>query len=190
MPWEQLAILIIIGLISFVNWVMQKSAEHKEARRLQERIDRGESAPEVEPDDDFGGESERAYQAEEQRRRFMEALGLPVDEAVGRPQQTARREEAEQEGPVRAPARSFLHKLSGDLERRLAPAPIEREVVPPPIVAPRLVSSARRHREVKKTAAPLAPGGQLEFLSEPGGLRKAVLAQEVLGRCKGLSFDL
>ncbi len=189
MPWEQLAILIIIALISFVNWVMQKSADHKEARRVQERIDRGEAAPEAD-DDDFGAEVERAYEAEEQRRRFMEALGLPSDdpEPVSRPVQRA---QTTREAPVvRSPARNFLHKLSGDIEQRLAPAPTEPESAPPPIVIPRSPSSSRRHRAVTQAPAPLAPGGQLDFLSEPGGLQKAVLAQEVLGRCKGLSFDL
>ncbi len=188
MPWEQLAILVIIGLISFVNWVMQKSAEHKEARRLQERIDRGELEASAE-DDDYGGEAERAYEAEEQRRRFMEALGLPSDDPEPRPQPTQREPVVEAAPSVHGRARNFLHKLSGDLERRLIPEEVA-PVVPPPIVSRPAPVSNRRHRSAKTVAAPLAPGGQLEFLSEPGGLRKAVLAQEVLGRCKGLSFDL
>ncbi len=188
MPWEQLAILVIIGLISFVNWLMQKSAEHKAARRTQERIDRGEQAPEA---NDFGepDEAERAYEAEEQRRRFMEALGMPVADAEPTPQARAQRDVVS-EGPVtRGPARNFLHKLSGDLEQRLVPA---ETVQPPPIMAPtsRPTTAARRKRAARKVAAPLAPGAPLEFLRDREGLRKAILSQEVLGRCKGLSFDL
>jgi hypothetical protein len=188
MPWEQIAILVIIALISFVNWVMQKSATHKEARRVQDRINRGELAPAAE-EEGFGGEAERAYEAEENRRRFMEALGLPADSPEPAPNQT-RLEPVAGDGEIRrGPVRDFLHKVSSDLEARLAP-PEPPAVVPPPLVVPRVAPSSRRKVVVKEVAAPTDPGGQLEFLREPGGLQKAVLAQEVLGRCKGLSFGL
>ena len=43
---EQLVILIIIGLISLVNWVMQKAAEKREAAELK-RVEKRETKREA-----------------------------------------------------------------------------------------------------------------------------------------------
>ncbi|MGC1480736.1 MAG: hypothetical protein WA771_09550 [Chthoniobacterales bacterium] len=182
---EQLVILVIIGLISLVNWLLERSAKHKEARRLEQRAD------------GFDDESAATDVAErsgphpdEQRRRFMEALGLPVDDPE--PEMVAQREvqpppipEA-REKVKRGPARNFLHKLSGDLEKRLVP---EREVDVVAEQAITLKPVTRRQRTARKVVSPTAPGGQLDFIRERDGLRKAILAREILGPCKGLSFD-
>ena len=38
---EQLVILLLIALISFINWVVKKSAERREARRREKAADQG-----------------------------------------------------------------------------------------------------------------------------------------------------
>ncbi len=175
---EQFIILVIIGLISLVKWVLEKSAEHKAARRTEEPIDGvEEDHRDARPETD----------AEEQRRRFMEALGLPVDDPE--PEIQIRREAAPPPIPEREPVRNFLHKVSDDLERRLVPER-ETEPVEPIKLVPTRFAASRRHRPVKAVAAPTDPGGSLDFLKAPGGLRRAILAREVLGPCKGLEFDL
>lgn len=72
---EQLVILVIIGLISLVNWLLQKAAKRRE--ELQQK----QPAP---------AESRRSSEmrrqtstrpAKDPMRELMEALGLPPDEA-------------------------------------------------------------------------------------------------------------
>ena len=73
---EQLVILLLIALISFINWLVKKSAQLREARKLEEGMAktgeslRGHPPPKLEPP-----ESEPSF------RRLKEALGLP-DEAL------------------------------------------------------------------------------------------------------------
>ena len=43
---EQLVILLLIALISFINWLVKKSAERREARKREKAADQGvESLP-------------------------------------------------------------------------------------------------------------------------------------------------
>lgn len=187
LPMEQFVILIIIGLISLVNWVMQRSAAHKEAKQAERRADGFEDEPQRQ-EEAAAVEAGEAGDFDGQRRRFMEALGLPVDDPE--PEIEIRREAAPPPVPEqfeRKPDRNFLHKVSDDLERRLVP---ERGGEPPVVLAPVRGGSARRQRAAKPVAAPTDPGGPVDFLKDPGGLRRAVLAREVLGPCKGLDFEL
>jgi hypothetical protein len=79
---EQLVIIVIIALISLVNWVMKRSAEIREARR-QERERLG--IPEGDP---FHPEREVVAKPvpstvgpPAEMRKLMEALGLPMEES-------------------------------------------------------------------------------------------------------------
>jgi len=88
---EQLVILVIIGLISLVNWLMQRSAELREKRKLERK---SLGIPEGNP---FQGqppaeEPERLDpDPAANMRRLMEALGLPVE--IEQPLPTTRRSE-------------------------------------------------------------------------------------------------
>lgn len=179
---EQFIILLIIGLISLVKWILEKSAEHKAARRIEQQIE-GQESFEATAEDQR--EIRPQGDPEEQRRRFMEALGLPTDDPE--PEIEISRESVPPPIPERQPARNFLHKVSDDLERRLVSEP---EAPEPIVLAPVRSTSSRRRRPVKEVVARTAVGGPVDFLNAPGGLRRAVLAREVLGPCKGLSFDL
>jgi len=81
---EQLVILLIIGLISLVNWLMQKAAEKREARterRVEKREVKREArrniytqpAPQTEP--------RQAPAGRDPLKDLMDALGLPPEEA-------------------------------------------------------------------------------------------------------------
>ncbi len=177
---EQLVFLLIFAVIGFINWLVQKSAEKREAARKEAGTPTRPASPWQAPRpvsgpmDDFGDAA----------RRLREALGLPADAEPPRP--VARPAEppalpGEPAAPA-APVILFERKLREyelDLERRLVeepapvPAPVVRSFVPP--------------------AAPIAPeprrAGPLdELLRTREGLRKAVLIQEVLGTPKGMVF--
>lgn len=76
---EQLVILVIIGLISLVNWLMQRSAELREKRKLERKslgIPEGNPFQEQQPAE----ETERLDpDPAANMRRLMEALGLPME---------------------------------------------------------------------------------------------------------------
>jgi hypothetical protein len=81
---QQIVIIVIIGLISLVNWLMKSSAELRERRR-QERERLG--IPEGDP---YHEDSRKAktpgslapptQASSPEMRRLLEALGLPADE--------------------------------------------------------------------------------------------------------------
>lgn len=83
---EQLVILIIIGLISLVNWVMQKSQEKREQaklRRGEAHEARQESRRNIytQPSPEPAARRHPAPPAQDPFRELMEALGLPPGEA-------------------------------------------------------------------------------------------------------------
>jgi hypothetical protein len=81
---QQVVIIIVIGLISLVNWVVKRSAELREARK-QERQRLG--IPEGDPFHAGPHQAESPAlpprpvdDSSPDMRRLMEALGLPADE--------------------------------------------------------------------------------------------------------------
>jgi len=77
---EQLVILVVIGLISLVNWLIQRSAEIREQRK-QERESRG--IPEGDPfrqEEKVSGEFPPPIaDPAGEMRKLMEALGIPLE---------------------------------------------------------------------------------------------------------------
>ena len=70
---EQLVIILLIALISIINWIIQKSKEAREKRKLEKRADAtGEPVAKHEPAPDATG-------TETAMRRLREALGLPEE---------------------------------------------------------------------------------------------------------------
>ena len=72
---EQLILILLVALISIINWIVQKSKERREQRKLEKRADAtGESlkgAPAESPPPET--------QTETAMRRLREALGLPEE---------------------------------------------------------------------------------------------------------------
>ena len=106
--WSNFVIILLIALISIINWLVQKSKERREARKLEKRADStGESAKveQAEPP---------ATEAEIAMRRLREALGLPEEAAP--PALPKRVEQPPPERPIAAPASPACEK-AGRLAR-------------------------------------------------------------------------
>jgi len=192
---EQVILLLVIGLISLVNWMIQKSAEARKKRQQQERIDRGEES--VQPTasrryDQRAEEPETEGDPAENMRRLMEALGLPLEDAppqpVQRPQAAppplpAQPREMVQPPPLVRTVREM--EAAGEM-------PVHRQ--PTPVVP---AQRAKLHDWQRKAAKSLEasaaaeanhavkPSRVRQMLQQPGSLRDAVILTEILGRPKG-----
>ena len=166
---EQLVIILLIALISFINWLVKKSAELREARKREQGAAKsGESLRSQPPPPPPEAEPEISM------RRLREALGLP-DEA--QPPALPKRMEQRVPPPLVPPP--LLPP------RRPPPA---RPVISHVAVAPahgeyRFIEMPHR---IGKPAAPrievAASTSRLrELLGSTGGLRDAVVLSEILG---------
>ncbi len=159
---EQLVILVIIGLISLVNWLMQRSAEMKEKRRLEKAAQQGEPPEPLVPEPSYETQEERPDEA---MRKLMEALGLPVEEAPPPLPRPAPPTPAEPPPIVVRP--NFSHK-------RLAEPPQE--------VFVHEVSQVTQPRRGPATVAVAKPSRFRTLLSTNEGIRDALVLSEVLGK--------
>jgi hypothetical protein len=180
---EQLVIILLIALISIINWIVQKSKEAREKRKLEKRADAtGEPMPKR--------EAAAPDMTETAMRRLREALGLPEDAEPPvipkRVEPPRRAEPSKAEQPVSPP-----------------PAPPAR-TLPPPLLKPetkpvllhrspaRLWEEFRRVEMHHRIAPPLVheppkpPPRVRELLQSQGGLRDAVVLSEILGPPKSL----
>ena len=185
---EQLVILLLIALISIINWIIQKSKESREKRKLEKRADAtGEPVAKHEPAPDATG-------TETAMRRLREALGLPEDAAPPAIPKRAESERVESkriepkrgERPLPVPAPS---------PDRLAPPPLPQPERRPILVHAPPVPRWQGHRRFEfphKVAKPLLPEEApqplriRELLRSQGGLRHAVVLSEILGPPKSL----
>jgi hypothetical protein len=171
---EQLVILLVIGAISLVKWLLEKSAEAREQRKAAERFEKADrpAAPSplrpVPP----------AFDRDEAARKLREALGLP-DEAEVPPPLPAPEPVILFERPLPEPPPQVF---APDLERRYVEV-VEEEgppAVPFSAPVPTPVPPADRK--------PAASGTLEDLLRSREGLRRAILAREILGPPKGLAF--
>jgi hypothetical protein len=158
---EQLVLILIIALISFVNWLFKKSAELREKRKLERHAMEGGAVPsqaEEPPPASAQGDPD------ESMRRLMEALGLPQDEA---PPPVIRRESS----PPPLPPQPVFEA---------PPSPVATPV--PASLPPRLVRSASVPVPTRRST----PSPLRELLTSPEGLKKAIMISEILGKPKSL----
>jgi hypothetical protein len=191
---EQLVILLLIALISLINWIIQKSKETREKRQLEKRADTtGETVKHGMP------ESPPVAEAETAMRRLREALGLPEEAeppVIPRRAQPEIPPPAPPREPVRLPPRREVVTPPPLPEVAKRPA-----VVRVPFTPPRLEHRKFElpHLELRKfglphrLAKPIAevevpgpPSRVRELLTSQGGLRDAVVVSEVLGPPKSL----
>ncbi len=165
---EQLVILVIIGLISLVNWLMQRSAQMKEKRRLERAAQQGEPSEPLVPEPSFETQEERP---DESMRKLMEALGLPVEEAPPPLPKPVQAEPVYREPPPPPVVvqRNFSHK-------RLSEPP--QEVFVHQSHEPHKTTS-RRGPAVIEIAK---PSRFRTLLSTNEGIRDALVLSEVLGK--------
>ena len=158
---EQLVLILIIALISFINWLFKKSAELREKRKLErqtfdggETLQRGEEPVPGEPP---------AGDPDDSMRRLMEALGLPQEDV-----------------PPVLPKRPATPPPIPELPKFVAPpAPTVRAASVPPPARP--VRPSPPPPPAQPSRSPLR-----ELLASPDGLKKAVMLSEILGQPKSL----
>lgn len=189
---DQLVILLIIAAISFINWLLQKSADHK-AKRAREKqlVEQGQVGSEIVEFDDSPPSQTTSERPDDATRRLMEALGLPTDAFPPAP--------VERELPPPPPLdavppppplpvrrKSFAHKIDSTLEDRLRPA----EVSHWNDAASRGVRATKRANAIAGNDVPQSESAKraMALLSSQDGLKASILAREILGPPKGLVF--
>jgi len=171
---EQLVIILLIALISFINWLVKKSAELREARKREQGTTRSGESLRSEPPRPPEAEPEISM------RRLREALGLP-DEA--QPPALPKRMEPRVPPPLAPPP---------------PPPPPRRPPPARPVVSHVPVVRAREEHRVfelpHRFGKPASPKAEVaptssrirELLGSAGGLRDAVVLSEILGPPKSL----
>jgi len=189
---EQLVILLIIGLISLVNWLMQKSAEKRSARterRVEKREVKSEERRNIYTQPAPSAPAPVARRAPGGRDPFkdlMDALGLPPEETLP--------------GPVVAEPDFFPEDAEFIPFEEAAPPPL-----PEPVVAPARVTArkppAKPKRPDRRTAelasafaaigeepGPAYRGSKVrDLLAGRDSQRQAVILAEILGTPRGLA---
>jgi hypothetical protein len=185
---EQLVIILLIALISIINWIIQKSKEAREKRKLEKRADAtGEPVAKHEPAPDATG-------TETAMRRLREALGLPEDAS---PPVIPKRAESEKVEPKRIEPKRVERRAVAPLPSpdRLASPPIPQPEKRPAVVHLPLVRRWEEHRRFEfphkigkllLPEEPQQPPRIRELLQSQGGLRDAVVLSEILGPPKSL----
>ncbi len=166
---EQFVIVLIIGAISLVKWLMERSAEARARAESDARADEETPARPrklATPWDAPRPIATPLPGADAAARRLRKALGLPEESELPPP--------VPRPAPVIVPERPLpLPPIGADGERRLLTEPPRLISPVPPKISPR----------PKPARAALD-----ELLRSRDGLRKAILAQEILGTPKGLVF--
>lgn len=181
---EQLVILIIIGLISLVNWVLQKAAEKREEAKLR-RADRRE----VQRESRRNVYTQPLPTASDQRRKslpdrdpfqdLMEALGLPPEETPP--------------APVTASPRHIEEDEFGSWEQ-VAPPPLPKAQEPAWEAPPRpkkpdvkTAKLASAFAAVLEQPATYRGSKIRDLLAGNDAQRKAVVLAEILGAPRGMA---
>jgi hypothetical protein len=178
---EQLVILIIIGLISLINWIIQKSAEAKEKAQAKRKADQGGAS--FQPDASLQREEEQTTDPGEGMRKLMEALGVPMEEEVRRPAPRASQ-------PPPLPEETFIQSHRPVIVEEEQPRPVRRPVVMPQASSVRRVRERKKADLVEVSRANPAQEALKKALGSKDSLKTAVILSEVLGKPRGLRrFD-
>ena len=179
---DQLVLLIVIGLISLINWVMQKAAEKREQAKL-EREEREAGQPSVyrQPPPRRVAERRARTPQQDPLKELMEALGLPP-EAVAPP-------------PVVPRAEAQFEEEFASLEE--APPPLPSPATekprwqPPSVRRPdeKMAKLASAFAAMEKTGAAEKPrtASVRALLSDRTSKRHAIVLAEILGTPRGLA---
>lgn len=181
---EQLVILIIIGLISLVNWVLQKAAEKREqaqSRRVERREIKQETRRNVYTQP-APAAPERRRPAGAERDPFkdlMEALGLPPEEELP--------------APVTASSRPVEEDEFSSWEDA-APPPLPKTPEPVWQAPPRPKKPDRKTAQLASAFAAVEEqsdsfhGSQMrDLLGSREAQRRAIVLAEILGSPRGLA---
>ena len=181
---EQLVILIFIGAISLVNWLIKRSGEIREQKRLRQKL-YGDSLPTDDTaahsfDPQRNTDSPSAENVPDGMRKLMEALGIELADEEPRPvtlpQQTPKPQNIE---PASHKPDTSKSKRS-DFRSKLAK--FEKSIASATPIQPRapLITASRTSSD-----AVSAPSSRISaLLRNPSSLRDAIILREILGPCK------
>ena len=179
---DQLVLLVIIGLISLINWVMQKAAEKREQAKLEreEREAGKQSVYRQPPPQQRTAERRTRAPQQDPLKELMEALGLPPEAAA--PQPVAPRAEMEEE------EFASLESTPPPVPQP-APAASKPRWQPPSIRRPdekaAKLAAAFAAKEKSSTDKP-RPAAVRELLADKTSKRHAVVLAEILGPPRAL----
>ena len=185
---EQLVILIIIGLISLVNWVMQKAAEKREEagqKRTERREVKREARRNVYTQPAPAGPAPAARRGRSAERDpfkdLMDALGLPSDQLP----------------PPPVVAGEVFHEEEFVSLEEASPPPVPQPVAPkqprwqaPSVRRPdeKTARLASAFAAVEEKPASTHRGSSLRgLLAGRDSQRKAIILAEILGTPRGLA---
>jgi hypothetical protein len=180
---EQLVLLVVIGLISLVNWLMQKAAEKREQAQLERQAKR-ESKRNVYTQPAPATPARPAHRAagpvQDPFKELMDALGLPSDQ-LPPPPVTRREEIVEEEEFASAEEAPPLPERRPEIRTpRWQPPAVRR----PDEKTARLASA---FAAVEEKPAAARRGTKLQdLLSNRDSQRQAVILAEILGTPRGL----
>lgn len=195
---EQLILLILIGVISLVNWLIQRSGEMREKRRREQAMREAEMRGDAPSADPSPAATTQAEDPTESMRRLMEALGLPTESEpppvhrsdtpppIPEPPplvEQARQVEAERTEAAPSP------KLSKSPRFHPVPTPDanyfpETTEVFVPKSPKRPVPPIRPYDQTPRVRRPAGRIGRL--VRNPQSLRDGIILQAVLGNPKAL----
>jgi hypothetical protein len=185
---EQLVLLVVIGLISLVNWLMQKAAEKRDAAG-QKRAERREVKREARRNVYTQGPAAPAparrqdAPAQDPFKELMDALGLPSDQLAP--------------PPVVRDREFFEEEEFASVEEPPAPPPVPSPAAVPAAPRWRTPSVSRPDAKTARLASDFAAlddqpasdyrGSSLRsLLAGRSAQRKAVVLAEILGTPRGL----
>lgn len=181
---EQLVLLVIIGLISLINWVMQKAAEKREQAQL-ERESKRETTRNVytqpAPSPVHRPARRAAGPAQDPFKDLMDALGLPADQLP--PPPVARREVIVEEEEFAS---------AEDTPPPIPEPAVSRQPVRPKPAAPfrpdrKMIELASAFAAVEEKPAAAYRGSKVrDLLANRDSQKKAVVLAEILGTPRGL----
>ncbi len=171
---EQLVILIVIAAISLINWLLQKSAEHKAKKNLTKNED---SSFESSDRPAETVEQPRGWVASDSEvRKFFEALGVPQEDVppvVAAPV------------PSAPPPVPFVEQPVSRHQQVPEPKPRHRSQSSAEM---RELASRFRTLESQSPAesTPSENSGFRQILSNPISAREAIVLREILGPPRAL----
>ena len=183
---EQLVILIIIGLISLVNWVMQKAAEKREAaetKRTERREVKREARRNVytQPAPAAPPVAHRRGAERDPFKDLMDALGLPSDQLPPPPVTAGEVFQEEEFASMEEPAPPPVPEPVAPKQPRWQAPSVQR----PDEKTARLASAFAAVGE--KPASTYRGSNLRDLLASRDSQRKSVVLAEILGTPRGLA---
>jgi hypothetical protein len=182
---DQLVLLVVIGLISLINWVMQKAAEKRELAKFEreEREAGKQSVYRQPPPQKRVAERRSRSPQQDPLKDLMDALGLPAETVLPPPV-------AQRPAPESQEEFASLEQASPPVPRS-APVAEKPRWQPPSIRRPdekmARLASAFTAKEKKSSTEKSLPLSVRAMLSDRTSKRNAVVLAEILSTPRGLA---